>query len=551
MRPLSHILCATVAATLAGLTLATGAAHAAGEGKVRFINDASSSWDRYTSNPSPALAGWMRERFYRQKTYAPYFDSRTSWYPNAWTYRDLYAIYRSSTLVTQHPDWILKDSQGRNLFIPWGCDDGTCPQFAGDVGNPAFRAHWIANMRETLAEGNYRGIHIDDVNMEFRVSNGDEKQTAPLDSRTGATMTSASWRRYVAEFTEEIRAAFPNVEISHNAIWFADQSDAFVKRAHEAADYINLERGVNDDGLVGGGGRWGYETFLAHVDQLHARGKHVVFDSYSDSRSEAEYNLASYLLINRSQDGFKAEYRDTPDNWWTAGYELDLGAARGERYAWNGLLRRDFDRGYVLVNQPDRPIRSVTTPGATTLDGQLQGTTSLAGGAGIVLLDESPLPTAPPAPGPIVLDPQPNPQLPVPPSPSEPPKSPKSPTPTEPTPAQPSPQTPAPRKVNRGSKRGGRSKSRKAGPKRRLNRAVLLRGRVRKAARGKVRLVVHRKGRGGNRVVRRTTARVGAKGRFGRLLRGLPPARYVAVASYRSGPKGTKVLRKRHFTIRH
>jgi hypothetical protein len=525
MRSTFSIFGTAIATVFAALTLAmcTAAAHAAGEGKVRFVNDASSSWDRYTSNPSPAIASWMRERFFRQKTYAPYFDSRTSWYPNAWTYRDLYAIYKSSRLVDEHPEWILKDPQGRNLYIPWGCDDGTCPQYAGDVGNPAFRAHWIASVRETLSEG-YRGLHIDDVNMEFRVSDGDEHETAPLDPRTGQEMTLANWRRYVAEFTEEIRAAFPGIEISHNAIWFADQSDAFVKRAHAAADYINLERGVNDGGIVDGGGRWGYETLLAHVDQLHARGKHVVFDSFTESRAGAEYNLASYLLVNRSQDGFKAEYRDTPDDWWADGYELDLGAAVAGRYAWNGLLRRDFARGYVLVNQPDRTTRTVTTPGATTLDGVRQDVTSLSGGSGIVLIAEDAAQAPPAEPSTIILDPKPNP-------------SPRS------APAWP---------------RGGivkqhpakQDRARRAGSKKRLSRAVLLRGRVRKAARGKVTLIVRRKN-GGKRVVRRTRARVAANGRFSRLLRGLRPARYVAVARYRGAPQGGVALRQRHFNIRH
>jgi hypothetical protein len=79
---------------------------------------------------------------------------------------------------------------------------------------------------------------------------------------------------------------------------------------------------------------------------------------------------------------------------------------------------------------------------------------------------------------------------------------------------------------------------------------VLLRGRVRKAARGKVTLIVRRKN-GGKRVVRRTRARVAANGRFSRLLRGLRPARYVAVARYRGAPQGGVALRQRHFHIRH
>ena len=31
---------------------------------------------------------------------------------------------------------------------------------------------------------------------------------------------------------------------------------------------------------------------------------------------------------------------------------MQLGAPKGRRYEWQGLLRRDFERGFVLVNQP-------------------------------------------------------------------------------------------------------------------------------------------------------------------------------------------------------
>ena len=47
----------------------------------------------------------------------------------------------------------------------------------------------------------------------------------PIDPRTGQAMTEADWRRYMAEFTEQIRAALPGKEIVHNAIWFAGHDD--------------------------------------------------------------------------------------------------------------------------------------------------------------------------------------------------------------------------------------------------------------------------------------------------------------------------------------
>lgn len=160
-----------------------------------------------------------------------------------------------------------------------------------------------------------------------------------------------------------------------------------MRRANMSADWINLERGVNDDGLTDGDGRYGFETFLAHVDRLHAQGRHVVFDSYAGRRAPAEYNLASYLLVNQGNDGIRTQYRHTPKGWWSAAYDLDLGPATGPRYEWQGLLRRDFARGYVLVNQPDRPPLTVPTPDTEDLDGRPRESTTLAGASGVVLLN--------------------------------------------------------------------------------------------------------------------------------------------------------------------
>ena len=78
----------------------------------------------------------------------------------------------------------------------------------------------------------------------------------------------------------------------HNGIWYAGcgadagscWADPQVRRQLLSADLIDLERGVNDAGITGGDGRWGYETFMSRIDWLHEHGKGVIFDSYGDRR---------------------------------------------------------------------------------------------------------------------------------------------------------------------------------------------------------------------------------------------------------------------------
>src|SRR4051794_35192366 len=87
-------------------------------GRVRFMKRVGSEFDAYTNSPSSAQQQWMRDHFARMVgVFSPYFDSKLSWFPNAWIYMDLYSIKTDSPLVSQHPDWILKDSSGNRMYI--------------------------------------------------------------------------------------------------------------------------------------------------------------------------------------------------------------------------------------------------------------------------------------------------------------------------------------------------------------------------------------------------------------------------------------------------
>jgi hypothetical protein len=314
-----------------------------------------------------------------------YFDSRLEWFADAWTYKDLYAIYPGSRLRSGADRFILRDAAGNRLHIPFDCSAGTCPQFAGDIGDPAFRAAWIAEARSQLAPG-YRGLYIDDVNSFFEVSDGSGKRVTPQDPRTGRPMTWADWKRYLADFTEQIRAAFPEQEIVHNAVWFAGDGDSDVRRQHGAADVINFERGINDSGITGGTGRFALRTMLAMVDRLHARSIGVAFDSSADTHQERLYGLAGYFLVSSGRDLLGSYAGGFPDDWWS-GYDTELGEPAGRRYDWKGLIRRDFAGGVALLNEPGARTRTVDLgPGYRDLRGRPASRVTLNGSSGAVLV---------------------------------------------------------------------------------------------------------------------------------------------------------------------
>ena len=368
------------------------------EGQVNFFKHSAPPDDSYTTNPSPAAVTFMNTHWARLLTYWGYWNAgnKLAWYGNAWAYLDSYAIYSDpansvhAQLISQHPDWILHDSAGNRLYINYACAGGICPQYAANITNAGgYRSWWIGQAQGLFTQSPpFRGIFIDDVNLDLsRVSDGNGNPVTPIDPNTGGLMTNSAWRSYFADFMEQVRAELPPVEIVHNSLWFLDWNDPSVQREIRAADWINLERGVNDRGLTGGSGFWSLSRLLQFLDNIHANGKAFILDGEdpdSASDSAREYSVAAYLLASTGRD-LVGDTSQTPASWWT-GFDTDLGAAQGARYLWNGLWRRDFAGGMALLNPPGGTALVITLPAAyIRSDGSIVNSLALRTGEGAVL----------------------------------------------------------------------------------------------------------------------------------------------------------------------
>jgi hypothetical protein len=479
-------------------------------GKIHFARGADSSFDRYTFAPSAAQQQWMRDKFWRMRTYPPYFDSRTAWFGGAWAYKDAMAIYPGE----KRPEaFYLRDAQGRKLYIWYACSGGTCTQYAGDIGSPDYRRAWIDEAKAAYQKG-YKGLFVDDVNMQLRISDGNGKLQWPIDPRTGKPMNEQSWRRYMAEFMEQIRREIPGAEIVHNSLWFDGDADPYIQRQHDAADLIEIERGINDSGLRGGEGSVSLRTLLRLIDRLHAKGKGVVLDASAPTHAERVYGLAGYFLISEGRDAMGNYQRGTPDDWWE-GYDTDLGDALGPRYDLpSGVIRRDFTRGSVLLNVPDSDTVKVNVgSGFRDIDGVQRTSVTLKAGQGAILLrTDGPAPIATPTPTPTetTIDP---PSAPTAPTPTP------TPTPTA-TPVAPVPTaTPAPPRRGKPTARiTAKDSGTSASIARVKGKRVRISGKVAGATKGKVKIVVQRKQGRSWKTVRRVSASLRKNGTFTRTI---------------------------------
>lgn len=353
---------AVVAVLLGLLVPAWNDGVAAPAGEVRLAKAAGSDMDRFMVDAPPRRKAWFRRNYVRMKGYAPWFDARLAWYPDAWAYQDLYAVYTDEREDGSRLRWVLRDASGRRLYIPWGCDGSGCPQYAADPGDPGFRSAWIADAARKLRAG-YRGLYVDDASLAMFVSDAAGDLREPIDPRTGRPMREEDWRRYVTEFLEEIRRAFPTAEIVHNANWWvAPLSDRLHRRQVLAADWLVIEYAFSEGGLTGGSGPLSFRTYMRHMDALHRMRRRIVFDGDGGTLAQRELLLAGYLMVNSGRDLLSCWERTEPGRLWR-GFRLNLGRAEGRRYRWRGVWRRDFAGGTALLSDPGTSPRRLPLSG--------------------------------------------------------------------------------------------------------------------------------------------------------------------------------------------
>ena len=343
----------------------------------------------------PSIAQFWNDNYDFAYVFPPYFNegkNAKNWYFNpTMGYLDISVLYNDSRDSDKPGDWFLKDSNGNKIFLNWGCGGGSCPQYVADIGNQGFRQYVKDRITEYI-NWEHEGVMLDDVN--FYIWNhvyGNGQQAQAINPRTGQNLTETEWNEYMATLVEEIEDTHPDLLISTNTHYFQiDYSNSYHQRSLASTDIHLMEIGFLDPNL----NRGSYESLYGFSDFAHNKGAVVYYmDNGSgadigNDHKKAESFLANYFMVNEGGDFISTQDRqNTPQNYWS-GWDIDLGNALGLRSNNDGIYTRVFEKGKVIVNEPDAPTRTVSLGGNyKNMNGQTVNSVTLNQQSGAVFLN--------------------------------------------------------------------------------------------------------------------------------------------------------------------
>jgi hypothetical protein len=256
--------------------------------------------------------------------------------------------------VTRHESWFWHNPAGRRVT---SAQDG---KLLMNIADPGFRAYWRDSLVRQVRAGEYDGVFFDSASPALL----QWEARAPADERLsgrGARYASlqelgnrswiAVWQDWISDLDAALAregiALIPNV--------------GGLTTSWDNTDY-SLTAGVFSEGFLDPA--WppsDWESAANQMLSIVGKDRIVILQNYlqrTDDVRRRMFLLGSYLLV-KGRHTYVA-YFTTPLDWYPE-WGLDLGrpqktASTIEELRWNGLYRRDFDRGVVLLNPGDRSV---------------------------------------------------------------------------------------------------------------------------------------------------------------------------------------------------
>ena len=284
--------------------------------------------------------------------------------------------------AASHPEWYLTSKTTGTKFNFWGYDY----LWAADIGDRSYQDRWAANVLAKLKADSWDGVFVDDTNPTIRYHYTPE---SVLEYPTDASYSAATGRALSVigpALTAQGKLVIPNFGAWRDyrtavSSWLpyvsGGMEEQFTKWGNDPA--VGYVTGVD------------WDSQLAILKETQAAGKYslIVAHSTATDANAARYGWATTLLAGTGKASFSLAENYTGESWFPE-YDYDLGKAVGvESKLSNGVHKRVFERGIVLVNPT---LGSVPVSFGARYRGSglsLRSSTTMAPHTGLILLKEA------------------------------------------------------------------------------------------------------------------------------------------------------------------
>lgn len=276
-----------------------------------------------------------------------------------------------------HPGWFLLDTQGRRVQSAYF--DG---HWLMDVGNAAYQEAWLDNVARELRAKGWDGVMLDDTNhsADWHL---DGRKLARYSDSGYRTATGSFLARVGPSLMDEGFLVLPNVYTawpSGHDVW---------------RDWLRFTSGAvqeywtkwgDDRSMHFTGADWSYRREFLRITQEMGKAYLGITYAPADDVRSMRYARASFLLDwNGGPSALVFEPspggRDPYSREWT----IDVGTPLGRAYRVDGVWRRNFTEGIVLVN-PSTAAATIELGGTFYLPEGSEVTSATLGSArGLVL----------------------------------------------------------------------------------------------------------------------------------------------------------------------
>lgn len=297
-------------------------------------------------------------------------------------------------LLEYHPDWVLRNKEGKPEPAIWGAGNG----ISLDPANEGWRSYLVEQVSKTITEGGYDGVMADVVLMANKLP----PKFTGINPKTRLVYTTEEWRNAQYETLRAVKERIgKDKKLIANSVrfgkaYFEEGSSRFL----EVVDGVVAEefRGLTN---------WPLDKFVPediwkmNIDMLtdvQSKGKIIVANAkYSEEVLTDEiqktqfdnYILATFLLGKGGLSYFSSAILDYQNFSVKSDYKTvwkaKIGTPTNFYYKKDGVYQRDFEFGKVLVN-PTYNTLTINLGGSyKTLEGNTVVSLTLNHHQGIIL----------------------------------------------------------------------------------------------------------------------------------------------------------------------